>query len=66
MNNEQIEIDHICRWSKVLTMEAYGTLLDMVIRKRKILAYYHSPYDGLTAEDIDKMVIEIMNNYTEG
>jgi hypothetical protein len=62
MNQAQIEIDHICRWSKVLTTDAYGILLDMVIKKRKILSYYQSPYDGLTAEDIDNMVVDIMNN----
>lgn len=63
MTNEQMEIEHITKWSKVLTIEAYGILLDKVINKRKIKAYYHSPYDGLTASEIDNIVIEIM--YTE-
>lgn len=63
MTNEQMEIDHICKWSKVLTVEAYGMLLNKVINKRKIKAYYQSEYDGLTASEIDNIVIEIM--YTE-
>lgn len=56
------ETDQICKWSKVLTPTSYVSLLAMVINKRKILNYYQSPYAEITAQDIDNMVIEIMNN----
>lgn len=59
---DNIETDQICKWAKVLTPETYVALLDKVINKRKILNYYQSPYAEITAQDIDNMVIEIMNN----
>jgi len=57
-----MEIDHICKWANVLTTEAYGKLLDKVIIKRKIKAYYHSEHEPLTASEIDNIVVDIMYN----
>ena len=53
MNKLQQEIDHVCKWSNVLNVDAYGILLDKLISKRTS--------DGLSTTEIDNIVLEIIN-----
>lgn len=61
MNQAQIEINQICKWSKVLTSDAYGILLDNIIEERKARGC-NGIDEGLSTNDIDNIVIEILNN----
>lgn len=61
MNQAQIEINQICKWSKVLTNDAYGILLDNIIKERKVRGF-NGVDEGLSTNDIDNIVIEILNS----
>lgn len=58
MNQAQMEIDHICKWAKVLNVDAYGILLDRLITERKMRSF--SGHEGLSNSDIDDIVLDIM------
>lgn len=59
----QSPMNQIIKWAKVLTSDAYVILLDKVIEKNKTINQdYHSPSDEVSAEDIDNMVFDIINN----